>query len=336
MEPTEPVKREQQTAVVPTQRSPRRHVFARYVVQWAMPVATVLLAVFFTYESSMFLSAGNLSALLTDSATAFLVATVFAMLLMTGGVDLSVGSILALAGVTSGLVFNSVGVFAGVAAGIGVGVAVGVINGILISYYEFSPIIVTLGGLAAARGIARLIAPNSIFGFPPIINAFGSGSFLGLSYLTWLAAVVALICVVIMGLLPLGRWIIAIGINPEAAFRVGIRVKPTVFWLYVASAVAAAVAGILTVSRLDSAPSGTMGLGFEVTVLTAVLLGGVPFYGGRGSIWRVLLGVLLIGIVTNGLTMMNASPEIGQIATGIVLVGAAALEALRRHVGTLD
>ncbi|WP_220340713.1 ABC transporter permease [Microbacterium ureisolvens] len=296
-----------------------------------MPLATVVMMIVFAVNTRSFLTVDNLVAVIAQNAALFIVAIAFAILLMAGYVDLSVGSTMALAGVAAGLAFNSVGVVPGIMAALIVGLAVGVFNGLLIGRFGMSALIVTLGVLAAARGIAMTLAPDSIYGFPDAVRVLGAGSFLGVPYIVWIAVAVAAAGLFVMGITPIGRHVLAIGVNPRAAFLVGIPVKRVVFALYAVVGLAAGLSGLVMVARLDSAPSGTLGLGFEVTVLTAVLLGGVPFTGGRGSLWKVLLGVWFIAIIKNGLTLMNVGPEVANVVSGCVLILAAGLETLQ-HV----
>jgi ribose transport system permease protein len=306
--------------------------WAMSLIDAVMPVATVVLMIYFALVTNAFMTSGNLLAVATQSAPTIIVAVVFAMLLMAGYVDLSVGSTMAVSGVAAGLAFNELGVVPGLAIGLGIGMLAGLVNGVLIGFLSLSPIVVTLGMLAAGRGMAQALSPDSVFGFPDAVTELGSGKLLGVTYLVWIAAAVTAACVVAMSLLPIGRHIIAIGVNSRAAFLVGIKVKPIVFLLYVAVGLSAAIAGLLQVARLNSAPSGSLGLGFEVTVLTAVLLGGIPFDGGRGAIWRVVLGVWLMGVLSNGLTLLNYGPEVSGVITGSVLVVAAGLEGLRAYL----
>lgn len=309
-----------------------RKKFALSATNWVMPVATVLLMAYFASSTSSFLTPENISAIATQNAHTFVVAAVVAMLVMAGYADLSVGSVMALAGVSAGLAFIEFGFVGGVVVGLVVGMLAGALNGVLIGYWLFSPIVVTLGMLAAARGLAQFLAPGSLFGFPEEVGAFGSGSIFGVSYLVLIAAVICVAVMLIMARRPLGRHVVAVGVNPRAAFLSGISVKRLVFWLYLVGGVAAGLAGVLQVARLNSAPSSSLGLSFEVTILTAILLGGIPFTGGRGSIWRVLLGVWLIGMLRNGLTLMNVGVEVSGIVTGVVLIVAAGLEAVRANI----
>lgn len=311
-------------------RANRRRALATMAINFFLPVAVIVLMVYFTFQSPVFLTYGNLMAIATQNAPTFIVAATLGAMLIAGYVDLSVGSVLAVAGVSAALAWTAWGSMAGIIAGLLVGLVAGAINGLLISYFDWSPIVVTLGLLAFGRGLAQFLAPDSVYGFPEAIKELGSGSILGVSYLVWIAAAGCISVIVVMSRFPTGRHITAIGVNSRAAYLAGIRVKGIVFGLYLGVGVSAAIAGILMAARLDSAPAGTLGLGFEITVLTAILLGGIPFNGGRGSIWRVLVGVWLMGVLRNGITLMNIGPEVASMLTGGVLVLAAGLEATRR------
>ncbi|MFH8134915.1 ABC transporter permease [Pantoea osteomyelitidis] len=302
------------------------------ITRWILPVATIALMVWFTTQTPVFFTVDNLLAIATQNAPTFIVASMFAMLMMAGYVDLSVGSVLALVGVCAGLALNAWGLIPGILVGLAVGLLAGLINGVLIGMLSFSPIVVTLGGLAAARGLAQYLGQGSIYGFPDAFADFGSDTTLDLPNLVLVAAVVCLAAVIATTCFPVGRKIIAIGVNARAAFLIGIPVRFVITALYALTGLAVGIAGLLQISRLNSAPSGTLGEGFEVIILTAVLLGGVPFTGGKGSIWRVLVGVWLIGTLRNGLILLDIGTELSGIITGGVLVMAAALEAVRYYI----
>ncbi|WP_343552377.1 ABC transporter permease [Pantoea sp.] len=302
------------------------------ITRWILPVATIALMIWFAWQTPVFFTLDNLLSIATQNAPTFIVAAVFAMLMMAGYVDLSVGSVLALVGVSAGLALNAWGLVPGIVVGLAVGVAAGLVNGVLIGMLSFSPIVVTLGGLAAARGLAQYLGQGSIYGFPDAFANFGSDSTFGVPNLVWIAALVCVISIIATSCFPVGRQIIAIGVNARAAFLIGIRVRLVTTALYVLTGLAVGIAGLLQIARLNSAPSGTLGDGFEVIILTAVLLGGVPFTGGKGSIWRVLVGVWLIGTLRNGLILLDIGTELSGIITGGVLVMAAALEAARYYI----
>lgn len=298
---------------------------ARLDIQLVILVlATLALMAYFAIESPVFFRGDNLLGILNQNAATFIVAAAAGLLLMAGYIDMSVGSTMALAGVCAAFAFIDYGLVPGVLVGIAVGIGVGVFNGILVGFIGMSPIVVTLGGLAAFRGLAQLLSPGSLYGLPPEVLALGNGKFLGISYLVWAAIVVCAILWFVASRLPAGKHTLAIGANERAAFLTGIPVKRFVFFLYVLIGGAVGVAAVLQVARLGSAPSGTLGIGFEVSILTAVLLGGIPFTGGRGSMFGVLLGVWLIAVLNNGLSLMNVEPAASGIITGLVLILAAA------------
>jgi ribose transport system permease protein len=297
----------------------------------ALPLAVILLGLFFTWKSPVFLTIDNLISISVQIATLMTIAIPFAVMMMAGKVDLSIGSQLALIAVIAGLSFPHLGIVGTVLLVLGIGGLIGLINGILIGGLAMSPIIVTLGGLTLLRGLAQWLSPNPLFGFPDAFTYIGYGRVLGLPILTWIMLTVLALGLVCMRFSAIGRHAIGLGVNERAAFLVGIRVRRTTILLYVAVGMATALAALMTIARINSAPSGTLGVGMELNVLTAVLLGGVPFAGGRGSLLRVALGVVLLGMLANGLILMNARTEVGLMVTGLVLVLAAALDMLRRR-----
>jgi ribose transport system permease protein len=297
-----------------------------------LPLATILLMVVFATQSDAFLTVDNLRGIALQSAATIVLAVPTALLLMSAGIDLSIGSTLAVSGVVAGLFWQQGSVVGGLLAGLAAGLAVGLVNGSLVSLAGLNPIVVTLGTLAIGRGIAQVLAGNPIFEFPESVVAFGAGSFLEIPNLVWVAIAVVILGMVVLNLLPFGKHLVAVGVNERAAYLAGLRVKLIKLSLYVATGLGAAVAGMMLAARFNSAPGGTLGVGTELFVLTAVLLGGVPFTGGRGAIWRVVIGVLLLGILRNGLVLLNFSSEAAQIVLGAVLIVAAALELVRQRL----
>lgn len=299
------------------------------IVAAALPVAIALLALFFYINAPVFMTANNWISISVQVAALMTIAIPFSLLLMAGKIDLSVGSTLALCGVVAGLSFEPLGITGAVLLTLAVGTGVGLINGVLVSSIGMSPIIVTLGSLTLIRGVAQWLAPNPIFGFPEEFLVIGYERLFGLPILTWIMIAVVGLGVVVMTLLPIGPQIIALGVNKRAAFLVGLRVKAIGIALYAGTGFFVAVAALMSISRINSAPAGTLGVGVELSVLTAVLLGGIPFAGGKGSVLRVVLGVWLLGMLSNGLILMNVPTELSLMTTGLVLVVAAALDVLR-------
>jgi ribose transport system permease protein len=310
----------------------------RRLVGWAQRnglfFALIVLLVIFSIASDNFLTWPNMQVILLTVSVIGLMAVPGAMLILAGYVDLSVGSVAALAAIVFG---QAVGVAhlpwpVGFVIGLGAGLAWGLFSGMIISYFGLSAIVVTLGGLAGARGVAELIGKGiTINGFGAAFDAIGGSTFLDLPVPVWILAAAFLVGAYVWYVAPYGRHLTAIGANAEAARSLGINTRRIPLVLYTASGGAAALGGLIMTSQLD-ASSLTIGLGMELSVLTAILVGGVSFVGGRGSLFGVAVGVLFIGVLQNGLVLMNINPFISDTAIGAALVFAAALDVLYRRL----
>jgi ribose transport system permease protein len=295
----------------------------------ALLLGVVALVVVFSLLNDSFLTADNFRNICIQASVIAVVAVPMALLLIAGKVDLSVGSTLALGAVTTGLLItHGVPLAPAVLAGVLAGAVIGTVNGVLVTVWDLSPIIVTLGALTGVRGIALTVAPDPLFGFGGGFLTLGEGKLMGIPYLVLIAAAVFCLGAMVLAKLPTGRHIYAIGVNPEAAYLSGVRVKRIGLILFVATGAAAGLGGVMLAARIGSAPSGALGLGFELDVLTAVILGGVAFNGGRGTIFGVFLGVLFLGILQNGLTLENVPAATALMLKGLVLVVAAGFDRL--------
>lgn len=302
----------------------------------ALLVGLLVLIVFFTVSSPVFLTAGNMRDIAVQMSILAVVAVPSAILLLAGGVDLSIGSTVALGGVVAGtLMVNGSPVGVAILLGVASGAAIGLINGVLCALLGFSPIIVTLGMLTAVRGLVFVVNSVPVFGFPDSFTFLGRGDLLGVPVLIVIAALAFALGSVFLYLTPWGRHVFALGVNRDAAYLSGVSTKLLPLVLYVVSGAAAAFGGVLLAARLNSASSSSLGIGFELDVLTAVLLGGVAFGGGRGSLLGVLIGVLFLGVLSNGLILLNVYPFYVLLAKGGALVVAAGLDVLssRASVG---
>lgn len=290
-------------------------------------VLLVLVVGAFQLATGSFLDPANLRGVATDAAAVGITAVPLALLVISGYLDLSVGSTLALGGLVAGWLAGghhqslAVAVLGALVAG----AAVGAVNGLLCCYVGLSPFIVTLGMLTAVRGLDQQLFPLPLSGFGGGFAWLGGAGFAGLPMPVVIAAVVFAAGALFLACLPAGRHVFAIGVNREAAHLSGIDVRRSPFALFVITGAAAALAGAVKASVLDSVVSGTSGAGFELTVLTAVLLGGVALTGGSGSVFGVLLGVLFLGSLQNGLTLLGVPTFWQQIAQGLALVVGAAL-----------
>ena len=279
-----------------------------------------------------------------NSAILAVVVVPSALLILSGHIDLSVGSTVGLTGTITALAVTGWGwpVQWAILAGVGVGGLVGIANGLLCSVLNFNPIVVTLGMLSVVRGSTLLITSASLFNLGPVFAVVGRGTFIGIPVLVWFAVVAFALGGVFLRLSPWGRHVYAIGVNTEAAFLAGVSVRKLPFVLYVATGVAAGIGGLMAVSRLDGAAPAQLGLTLELMVLTAVLVGGVAFAGGRGSLSGVFFAVLLLGVLQNGLVLMNVSTFVQKVAEGVLLVVAAGVDSFwvmlavqrRRRLGT--
>jgi ribose transport system permease protein len=300
-----------------------------------LPVLILLVAAF-QVSTGSFLTPGNLRGIALDAATIAIVAAPLALLIISGYLDLSVGSTLALGGLVAGWLAGEgqqslpVAVLGALAAGAGVGA----LNAVLCCYAGLSSFIVTLGMLTAVRGLGQQLFPLPLSNFGTGFAWLGGAELAGISAPVVLAAVVLAAAAAFLTLVPAGRYVFAIGVNREAAYLSGINVRRTPAALFVVTAAAAALAGAIKASLLDSVASGTSGLGFELTVLTAVLLGGVALSGGAGSILGVLLGVLFLGALQNGLTLLSVPTFWQLIAQGLALIVGAGLAYLGPRLQT--
>jgi ribose transport system permease protein len=297
-------------------------------------VALLVLCAVFAAVSSNFLSTSNLTVVLLQVAPVGIIAIPGAMLLLAGYLDLSVGSLAVLGAAVFGVLAKDLHTPwpLAVLAAFAVGGGWGALNGYLTAYLGFSPVVVTLGGYAAARGVADAITHDTTrSGFGEIFGGLGNGSLLGLPAPAAVFIILFAIGLYLWYPTPLGRHLTAIGADRNSARAVGVSLKRIPFWVYVFSGLASVLGGLIFTAQLDGA-SLSIGIGMELQVLTAVLLGGVAFSGGRGSLWGVLFGVLFVGVLDNGLILLNVGPYYVNIAVGAVLLGVAGLDVVYQRL----
>jgi ribose transport system permease protein len=259
------------------------------------------------------------------------------LVILSGGIDLSVGSVLALSGaIAAGLLKNGIhlvwfGVhlqftaFGAIVAGIVVGLALGAFNGLTITRLRVPPFVATLGMLSIARGLTMLwTGGHPIGGLGPVF-AFIAGNRLRVPVIVWICLLLVLAFYVVLLHTPLGRYLYAVGGSERAARFAGLNVNRIKFKVYALAGGLAGVAGLLQMARLDSA-TPNIGIGFELDSIAAVVIGGTSLSGGRGSIFGTVLGCLIIGVLNSGLVQLAVSPEWQLVVKGFVIIGAVALD----------
>lgn len=295
-----------------------------------LTVALIVLCTYFTARSDRFLTVGNLQVIVANYSVIAVATVGMAILMISGPVDLSLGSTVGATGTLMALMVHDHHWPAAVAIlfAVGVGAAIGAVNGSLVALADFNPVIVTLGTQLFVRGALELIRDTPVFELGPTFRTIGAGKWLGLPVQGWVAVAAFVAGGVFLTLTPWGRYVYAIGINRQAAYLSALPVRLLPFLLYVATGAGAGLAGMLLAARLNGASPGDQGLGFELQALTAVLLGGVAWAGGRGRLTGVLLALVFLGVLENGLTLLNVSPFVQMVVRGLALVVAAGLDAL--------
>ncbi len=260
------------------------------------------------------------------------------LVILSGGIDLSVGAVLALAGaiaaqlLKTGVALPAWGVHldftvaGAVAAGVAAGGLLGLANGIAITRLLLPPFVATLAMLSIARGLTLLWTGGfPITGLDPAFGFIGTGTWLGVPMPVWIVAVLAVAATVVCRRTPFGRHLYAVGGSERAARLTGLRVDRIKVAVYVLGGALSGLAGIMVTARLDSAQPNA-GLGYELDAIAAVVIGGTSLAGGRGSIAGTVLGCLIIGVLNNGLALLNVSPFWQQVIKGLVIVAAVALD----------
>ncbi len=301
---------------------------------WAALLTEVLLLTILTSRfggdnvfESTFLNWSNIAQVIRGLSFIAIMAVGQSMVIIAGGIDLSVGSVLGLSAVVAAVFLNlQFGIIVTVIAGIAVGVACGFLNGLLITQAKLPPFIATLGMMSIARGVAfALTGGETIRNLPPEFLVMGQGSILAVP----IPILIMLLCAVVIGVFlkstQSGRYIYAIGGNEEAALYSGVHVVKVKILVYSLCGLFAGIAGVLFTSRFGVGQS-TSGLGYELDVIAAAVIGGVSLSGGRGTILGAIIGSLLMGILRNGLVLLNVSAYWQQVAIGLVIILAVVLD----------
>ncbi|HEY0357463.1 MAG TPA: ABC transporter permease [Mycobacteriales bacterium] len=283
----------------------------------------VLLILFgaLTLASEQFLTGPNLANLARQVAIVGIIAIGQLLVILTAGIDLSVGSVLGLAGcVGAELMVHGVPIPLAILGGLVTGVGCGLVNGLLVAYAMLPPFIVTLGMLGIARGVVLVFTDARTIGpLPDTFTGIANGTWLGLPSLLWLFAGVVLVTAFVLRRTTFGRYIYAIGSNPESARLAGVPVRAVLVSVYVISGLLAAVGGVLLASRLGGG-NPTAGIGYELNAIAACVIGGASLFGAKGGAFGAAAGALIVGTLNNGGNLLEINSFYLQIIIGVLIL----------------
>ncbi len=296
-----------------------------------LPILLILCVGFHYLSDGRFFTPQNISIVAQQASINTVLAAGMTFVILTGGIDLSVGSILAASAMAAVICSLIAGWgLLGIPAALITGLFFGFLNGALIAFVGLPPFIVTLGSLTAVRGLARLMGSDTTVFNPDLSFAFiGNASVAGIPVLAIIALIVILASWFVLRRTVLGVRIYAVGGNPAAARLSGIKVWAILLFVYCLSGFLAGLGGVMSAARLFAANGLQIGQGYELDAIAAVILGGTSFVGGIGSIWGTLVGALIIAVLTNGLILTGVSDIWQFIIKGLVIIGAVALDRYR-------
>jgi ribose transport system permease protein len=298
-----------------------RERLSEFVSQLAAAGALIVVFAFLSFASPVFLSADNLFNIGSQTAVVAVIAIGMTLVIITAGIDLSVGSVAALSGVVGVSMMTGAGLPVPVAilGGILVGAGAGLVNGFLVSVAGLNPFIATLGMLSAARGLVYIITEaQAVFGAPDSFRLLGQGVIGPVPIPILAVLVVAVVGYVVLSRTRLGRYAYAIGSNPEAARLSGIPIRRYLLSVYVISGALAGFGGMIAASRVNSGQPN-YGIGLELDVIAAAVIGGASLFGGQGTVVGTLIGAFLIALIRNGAVLLDVNTFYQQIIIGVVI-----------------
>jgi len=317
---------------VAVSEAPRKDLFKRITRNLGiLPILLIFFAVFWILTPN-FRSFNNMMNIMRATSINMVIAAGMTMVILTGGIDLSVGAVAALTAVVALKVSLTSAYYLAVPTALLTGMAAGLINGALVAYVGLPPFIATLGSMTYLRGAAFLLC-NGV----SIINSNLSFAWIGNDYLgpfPWLAVIALLVIAVATWILRktvYGMRVYAVGGNIQAARYTGIKVRKMLLSVYVISGFCAALGGVMIASRLYSA-NGLIGEGYELDAIAATIIGGTSFAGGKGTVIGTLFGALIMGIINNGLTILGVSYYTQQVVRGIVIIAAVTIDIVRNQL----
>jgi len=323
-----------QEVAKPASREHGRRFLNAYRVELAMLGALALLCVVLSVLSPNFVTAGNLRNVLWQVTAIGIIAIGQTFVILTGGIDLSVGGIAALSAMAGGLLMTSGGaenVAIGLIATLIVGLMIGTANGLLVSYGRLAPFIVTLGMLSITNSLTYVISDaTSVVGLPDAYRFWGRGEIFGIPLYLITFVVLFVLGQIFLSRTKPGRFIYAIGSNEEAARLSGVNVRIYKTLPYAITGLLCAIAALILSGKLGAIDPDT-GTGLELRTIAAVVIGGTSLFGGKGSLYGTLIGVFLIGILNNGLNLLRVNAFWQGTAVGVVIILSVLIERISRR-----
>ncbi|WP_433872118.1 ABC transporter permease [Saccharopolyspora sp. CA-218241] len=295
--------------------------FSGAVSQVAAAGALIVVFIALSIVAPSFLTADNLFNLGSQTSVNAVMAVGVTLVIITGGIDLSVGSVAALSGVVGVMLMAGFGVnpLLGILGGIAVGALAGLVNGLLVSVVGLPPFIATLGMLSVGRGLVLIITGAvAVFGAPDSFRLLGQGVIGVLPIPVLMIAVVAVLGHLVLTRTRLGRYAYVMGSNMEAARLSGVPVRSHLTWVYVLSGALAGLGGMIAASRINSGQPN-FGEGLELDVIAAVVIGGASLFGGRGTVWGSLIGAFLVAVIRNGAVQLNIGTFYQNVLIGVII-----------------
>ena len=295
-------------------------------------IPTLLLVIIVEIINPVFLSGNNVINILRSSSYTLIAALGMTFVMISGGIDLSVGSVVALGGVICGFSMQlGIPIFLSILLGLISGLIVGLINGLIIVKFKIAPLMMTLGTMYIARGVVYVLTEGApVYPLPKAFEQIEQSYFLYIPTICWVSFILAIMAHFLLSNTTFGRSIYAIGGNSEAARLSGIKVQKIKYLIYTITGIFCALTGIFQASRLGSAQAGA-GTGFELAVIAAVVIGGTSTFGGIGTILGTVVGVIFTNMLSNSMTILKISIFWQTLAVGLILVIAVILDGYKRE-----
>lgn len=305
-----------------------------FLSKWGILLSLVILVIVMSFAHPSFLSLGNITNILRQVSINGILAVGMTFVVLTAGIDLSIGSVLAFCGVVSAMAVTGadpINPLVAVMAAMLAGAAFGSVNGLLVARFSVTPFVVTLGMLSMARGLTLLLSNGRpVPGLSQEFRWLGQGFIAGIPVPVWIFSIVLLLAWVTLRFTVFGRWIYAVGGNPKSARTSGIPVRRIVFMAYLIMGILAGLAGAVLTAR-TTAGLPQAGIGYELDAIAAVVIGGTSLMGGVGAIGFTLVGVLIIGVISNGLDLLGVSSYYQEFVKGAIIVIAVLIDRSRNR-----